>query len=153
MLRLGLPISQSGQKVIHPPYNSHTHRVICTKCLWERERQGWDYQLYQHQLPQQNTPLKWGLRFHTELPRWGKLVTDEDPCFHFPSEKKMATHSGILAWRIPWAEKLGGYSPWSHKESATTKQHFPRRSNSTLSKLCSELKKVSWVSSPIPWKV
>ena len=22
-------------------------------------------------------------------------------------EKKMATHSGILAWRIPWTEELG----------------------------------------------
>ena len=25
-----------------------------------------------------------------------------------PLEKGMATHSGILAWRIPWTEKLGG---------------------------------------------
>ena len=25
-----------------------------------------------------------------------------------PAEKGMAIHSGILAWRIPWAEKLGG---------------------------------------------
>ena len=25
----------------------------------------------------------------------------------FP-EKEMATHSGILAWRIPWTEQLGG---------------------------------------------
>ena len=25
-----------------------------------------------------------------------------------PLEKGMATHSGILAWRIPWAEKPGG---------------------------------------------
>ena len=23
-------------------------------------------------------------------------------------EKEMATHSGILAWRIPWAEEPGG---------------------------------------------
>ena len=23
-------------------------------------------------------------------------------------EKEMATHSSILAWRIPWAEELGG---------------------------------------------
>ena len=23
-------------------------------------------------------------------------------------EKEMATHSSILAWRIPWTEKLGG---------------------------------------------
>ena len=25
-----------------------------------------------------------------------------------PLEKEMATHSGILAWRIPWAEERGG---------------------------------------------
>ena len=31
-----------------------------------------------------------------------------------------ATHSSILAWRIPWTEEPGGYSPWGHKESAMT---------------------------------
>ena len=25
-----------------------------------------------------------------------------------PLEKEMATHSGILAWKISWAEELGG---------------------------------------------
>ena len=25
-----------------------------------------------------------------------------------PLEKEMATHSSILAWKIPWIEKLGG---------------------------------------------
>ena len=25
-----------------------------------------------------------------------------------PLEKEMATHSNILAWRIPWTEKSGG---------------------------------------------
>ena len=29
-----------------------------------------------------------------------------------PLEKEMATHSNILAWRIPWTEEPGGYSPW-----------------------------------------
>ena len=32
----------------------------------------------------------------------------------------MATHSSILAWRIPWMEEPGRYSPWGHKESDTT---------------------------------
>ena len=31
-------------------------------------------------------------------------------------EKGRATHSSILAWRIPWTEAPGGYSPWGHKE-------------------------------------
>ena len=30
-------------------------------------------------------------------------------------EKRMATHSSILAWRIPWTEEPGGLSPWDHK--------------------------------------
>ena len=33
-----------------------------------------------------------------------------------PLEKGMATHSSILAWRIPWTEEPGGLSPWGHKE-------------------------------------
>ena len=37
-----------------------------------------------------------------------------------PLEKEMATHSSILAWRIPWLRNLAGYSPWRHKESDTT---------------------------------
>ena len=42
-----------------------------------------------------------------------------------PLEKEMATHSSILAWRIPWTEELVGYSPWGRKESDTTEQlHF-----------------------------
>ena len=37
-----------------------------------------------------------------------------------PLEKGMATHSGLLAGRIPWTESLAGYSPWGHKELDTT---------------------------------
>ena len=38
-----------------------------------------------------------------------------------PLEEGMATHSSILAWRIPWTEEPGmGYSPQSHIESDTT---------------------------------
>ena len=33
-----------------------------------------------------------------------------------PLEKEMATHSSILAWRIPWTEDSGGLSsPWVRK--------------------------------------
>ena len=34
-----------------------------------------------------------------------------------PLEKEMATHSSILAWKIPWTEETVGYSLWHHKES------------------------------------
>ena len=36
-----------------------------------------------------------------------------------PLEKQMATHSNVLAWRIPWTEGLVGYSPWGREESDT----------------------------------
>ena len=34
---------------------------------------------------------------------WVQSLGLEDPL-----EKEMATHSSILAWEIPWTEKLGG---------------------------------------------
>ena len=40
----------------------------------------------------------------------------------YPMEKKMATHSSILAWEIPWTYDLVGYSPWGHKESDMTER-------------------------------
>jgi len=46
-------------------------------------------------------------------------------------EKEMATHSSILAWKIPWTEEPGrlrslvGCSPWGRKESDKTEWlHF-----------------------------
>ena len=35
-------------------------------------------------------------------------------------EVGMATHSSILAWRIPWTEEPGRLEPWGHKELDTT---------------------------------
>ena len=43
---------------------------------------------------------------------WVQSLGQEDPL-----EKGMATHSGILTWRIPRTEEPGGSSPWGHKES------------------------------------
>ena len=37
----------------------------------------------------------------------GWILGQEDPL-----EEKTATHSSILAWRLPWTEESGGYSPW-----------------------------------------
>ena len=38
-----------------------------------------------------------------------------------PLEKEVATHSSVLASRIPWTEEPGGlHSPWGPKESDTT---------------------------------
>ena len=41
--------------------------------------------------------------------------------FHFHAlEKEMATHSSVLAWRIPGMWELVGCRPWGLKESDTT---------------------------------
>ena len=38
-------------------------------------------------------------------------------------EKGMATHSSVLAWRVPWTDEPGRLrSPWACKESDPTKQ-------------------------------
>ena len=37
-----------------------------------------------------------------------------------PTEKAMATHSRVLAWRIPWTEEPGRLQSMGHKESDTT---------------------------------
>ena len=41
-----------------------------------------------------------------------------------PLEKEIATHSSILAWKIPWTEEPGSYSSWGHKESDTIEQLY-----------------------------
>ena len=41
-------------------------------------------------------------------------------CREDPLEEGMATHSRILAWRIPWKRSLVGYNPWGCKESDMT---------------------------------
>ena len=51
---------------------------------------------------------------------WVRSLSREDPL-----EKEMATHSSILAWRIPWMEELGGLLSMGRKESDMTEQlHF-----------------------------
>ena len=41
--------------------------------------------------------------------------------FHFPAlEKEMATHSSVLAWRIPGTGEPGGCHLWGRTESDTT---------------------------------
>ena len=43
-------------------------------------------------------------------------------------EEGMATHFSILAWKIPMEQRtLADYSPWGHKESATTQHSSAKR--------------------------
>ena len=42
-----------------------------------------------------------------------------------PLEKEMATHSSILAWRIPWREESGRlHSMWGKESDTTERLHF-----------------------------
>ena len=46
---------------------------------------------------------------------WVRFLGGEDPL-----EKEMATHSSILAWRIPWTEEPGRLLSMGSQESDTT---------------------------------
>ena len=45
---------------------------------------------------------------------WGQSLGREDPL-----EKGMATHSNILAWRIPWTEESGRLQSVGSQKSQT----------------------------------
>ena len=48
---------------------------------------------------------------------WVRSLGPEDPL-----EKEMATHSSILAWKIPWMEETGRLCPLGGKELDMTEQ-------------------------------
>ena len=50
------------------------------------------------------------------LETWLRSLDWEDPL-----EKKVATHSSILAWEISWAEELGRLQSMGSQELDTTK--------------------------------
>ena len=50
----------------------------------------------------------WWATVHGVAKSWRQL-SDFTLTFHFPAlEKEMATHSSIIAWKIPWMEEPGG---------------------------------------------
>ena len=62
----------------------------------------------------------WWTAVHGVTKSWTRL-SDFAFTFHFHVlEKEMATHSSILAWRIPGTGELGGWRLWGHTESDTT---------------------------------
>ena len=48
---------------------------------------------------------------------WVQSLGQEDPL-----EEEMATHSCILAWRIPWTEESGGLQSMGSQELDTTER-------------------------------
>ena len=62
----------------------------------------------------------WWAAVHGVVKSWTQL-SDFTLTFHFHAlEKEMATHSGVLAWRIPGTGDSGGCRLWGHTESDTT---------------------------------
>ena len=64
--------------------------------------------------------LMWGIaQLVKKLPAiqetWVQILGQEEPL-----EKEMATHSSILAWRIPWVEQLSRLQTMGSQESDTT---------------------------------
>ena len=47
-------------------------------------------------------------------------------------EEEMATHSSILAWKIPWTEEPGVYSPRGQKDLDMTEATEPAHSTHNL---------------------
>ena len=41
-----------------------------------------------------------------------------------PLGKEMATHSSVLAWKIPWTEEAGGLQSWGHKNQTRLSNTF-----------------------------
>ena len=61
-----------------------------------------------------------------------------------PLKEGMATHSSILAWKIPRTEEPADYDPWGHKESdmtewLSTHAHKRIRKNPKFSLLYSQI--------------
>ena len=48
---------------------------------------------------------------------WAQSLSREDPL-----DRAMATHSNILAWRIPWAEEPGRLQSMGYKELDMTEE-------------------------------
>ena len=62
----------------------------------------------------------WKAAVHGVAKSWTPL-SDFTFTFHFHAlEKEVATHSSVLAWRIPGTGDLVGCRLWGHIESDTT---------------------------------
>ena len=51
----------------------------------------------------------------------------------------MITHSSVLAWRLPWTEESGVYSPWGRKQLDTTEATWHAKSEKPSKVLYSDI--------------
>ena len=95
---------------------------ISGQSLWEETRYGEG-----NGTPLQHSCLEnpmdrgaWWAVVHGVAESWTRL-RDFTFTFHFHTlEKEMATHSSVLAWRIPGTGEPGGCRLWGRTESDTT---------------------------------
>ena len=60
---------------------------------------------------------------------------------------KNATHSSILAWRMPWTEEPGGLQSGGHKESDTTNtQHKQWKNKNKVCQVKYKTPNYIWIS-------
>ena len=65
-----------------------------------------------------------------------------------PLEKGVTAHSSILAWRIPWTEEPGGYSPQGGRELDMTERLTVSINSATILE-----KEMTTQSSILAWKI
>ena len=69
----------------------------------------------------------WWAVVHGVAESWTRL-RDFTLTFHFHTlEKEMATHSSVLAWRIPGTGEPGGCRLWGRTESDTTEATWQQK--------------------------
>ena len=73
----------------------------------------------------------WWATVHGVAKSWTPL-SDFTFTFHFPAlEKEMATHSSVLAWRIPGTGSLVGCRLWGRTKSDTTEVTYQQQQQPT----------------------
>ena len=80
--------------------------------------------------------------------RWSRTqLSDFTFTFHFHAlEKEMATHSSVLAWRIPGRGSLVGCHLWGCTESDTTEATWQEKAMATHSNTLAW--KIPWTEEP-----
>ena len=88
----------------------------------------------------------WWTTVHGVTKSWTRL-SDFTFTFHFHAlEKEMATHSSVLAWRIPGTGSLVGCRLWGRTESDATEVTWQQQQLVSTPPLCSPLPENPW-----PW--
>ena len=92
--------------------------------------------------------LRWWLKYKESACNAGDLGSTPG-LGRYPG-RGHGNRSSTLAWRIPWTEEPGGYSPWGHKdldrtEQVSTVQHIHYLQKTHFRSRDTRRRKVRWV--------